>query len=40
VTNVTFELSGQAVNVPVASGASVPVANRLQFAAIEPVPAG
>jgi hypothetical protein len=38
VTNVTFELSGQPVNVPVASGASVPVANRSQFAPLAPVP--
>jgi Sporulation and spore germination len=36
VTGVTFELSGQAVEVPVASGALVPVANTTQFAALAP----
>lgn len=39
VTTVTFELAGQAVNVPVASGASVPVANRAQFAPLAPLSA-
>jgi len=38
VTSVAFELSGQAVDVPVASGQEVPVANRAQFAALAPLP--
>jgi hypothetical protein len=38
-TGVTFQLAGQPVDVPVASGAQVPVANRLQFAALAPVAA-
>jgi hypothetical protein len=37
VTSVAFELAGQAVDVPVASGADVPVANRLQFASLAPL---
>jgi len=37
VTSVTFELAGQAVDVPVASGAQVPSANRAQFAPLAPV---
>jgi hypothetical protein len=36
VTGVAFELDGQAVQVPVAGGAQVPVANRSQFAALAP----
>ena len=36
VTGVTFELSGQPVEVPVASGAQVPVATTAQFAALAP----
>jgi hypothetical protein len=36
VTGVTFELSGQPVEVPVASGALVPVAMRAQFAPLNP----
>jgi spore germination protein GerM len=36
VTGVTFELNGQPVEVPVASGALVPVANTSQFAALAP----
>jgi spore germination protein GerM len=36
VTGVTFELAGQAVEVPVASGALVPVATTAQFAALAP----
>jgi hypothetical protein len=36
VTGVTFELSGQPVEVPVASGALVPVAMRAQFAPLSP----
>jgi spore germination protein GerM len=36
VTGVTFELMGQAVEVPVASGALVPVATTAQFAALAP----
>jgi hypothetical protein len=40
VTGVTFELAGQAVDVPVASGAQVPVANRLQFAPLAPLATG
>ena len=32
VTDVAFELSGQPVSVPTATGAAVPVANRAQFA--------
>ena len=37
VTGVTFELSGLPVEVPVASGAQVPVASTSQFAALRPV---
>jgi len=40
VTGVTFELSGLAVEVPVASGAQVPVASTAQFAPLAPAPAG
>jgi Sporulation and spore germination len=40
VTGVTFELSGQPVQVPVASGALVPVAARTQFAPLNPVGPG
>ncbi|HVA03216.1 MAG TPA: GerMN domain-containing protein [Acidimicrobiales bacterium] len=36
VTGVTFELMGQPVQVPVASGALVPVATTAQFAALAP----
>jgi spore germination protein GerM len=36
VTGVTFQLAGQSVEVPVASGALVPVANTTQFAALAP----
>jgi Sporulation and spore germination len=36
VTGVTFELNGLPVEVPVASGALVPVANTSQFAALAP----
>jgi spore germination protein GerM len=36
VTGVTFELMGQSVEVPVASGALVPVATTAQFAALAP----
>jgi hypothetical protein len=36
VTGVTFELSGQSVQVPIASGALVPVATTAQFAALAP----
>jgi Sporulation and spore germination len=36
VTGVTFELVGAAVDVPVASGAQVPVASTAQFAALAP----
>ena len=36
VTGVTFELLGQPVEVPVASGALVPVATTAQFAALAP----
>ena len=39
-TGVTFELSGLPVEVPVASGAQVPVANRGQFTALAPVAPG
>jgi spore germination protein GerM len=38
VTDVAFELAGQAVDVPVASGAQVPEANRSQFAELAPLP--
>jgi hypothetical protein len=38
VSSVDFELSGQAVEVPVASGAEVPSANRFQFASLAPLP--
>jgi hypothetical protein len=36
VTGVTFELMGAPVDVPVASGAQVPVASTAQFAALAP----
>ncbi len=36
VTGVTFQLEGQAVEVPVPSGALVPVATTAQFAALAP----
>lgn len=36
VTGVTFELNGQPVAVPTATGADVPIANRSQFAAMAP----
>ncbi len=36
VTGVTFELDGQPVDVPVASGAQVPTATTAQFAALAP----
>ena len=36
VTGVTFELSGQSVQVPIASGALVPVATTAQFTALAP----
>jgi hypothetical protein len=38
VTGVTFELAGLPVEVPVASGAQVPVANPSQFASLAPLP--
>jgi hypothetical protein len=38
VSDVAFELAGQAVDVPVASGAQVPVANRSDFAGLAPLP--
>ena len=37
VTGVTFELSGEAVEVPVPSGVEVPMATTAQFAALAPV---
>jgi hypothetical protein len=40
VTGVTFELAGRSVNVPVASGAEVPIAAPTQFAGLAPLPAG
>ena len=36
VTGVTFELNGQQVAVPTATGAEVPIANRAQFAPFAP----
>jgi spore germination protein GerM len=36
VTGVTFELNGQQVAVPTATGAEVPLANRAQFAPFAP----
>lgn len=36
VTGVSFELGGQPIEVPVASGAQVPVANQSQFASLAP----
>jgi hypothetical protein len=39
VTGVTFELSGLAVEIPVASGAQVPVASTSQFAPLAPAAA-
>jgi hypothetical protein len=36
VTGVTFELMGSPVDVPVASGAQVPVASTAQFASLAP----
>lgn len=38
VTGVMFELTGQSVDVPVASGAQVIVASPAQFAALAPLP--
>jgi spore germination protein GerM len=38
VRGVTFELSGSPVEVPVASGAQVPVASTAQFASLAPLP--
>lgn len=38
VSQVTFQIAGQPIEVPVASGAQVPVANRSQFAAFAPQP--
>lgn len=38
VNGVTFELNGATVNVPVASGAQVPIASTSQFATLAPVP--
>jgi Sporulation and spore germination len=38
VTGVTFELDGQPIEVPVASGAEVGVANQSQFASLAPEP--
>ncbi len=38
VTSVAFELNGEQVAVPTASGADVPVANRSQFASMAPAP--
>ena len=40
VTGVTFELSGQPVEVPVASGVDVPVASTSQFATLAPTTPG
>jgi hypothetical protein len=40
VTGVTFQLSGRAVEVPIASGAQVPMATPAQFAPLAPLPAG
>ncbi len=40
VTGVTFQLSGQPVEVPVASGVDVPVANTSQFATLAPTAPG
>jgi spore germination protein GerM len=40
VAGVTFALAGKAVDVPTASGASVPVATPAQFAALAPVSSG
>lgn len=37
VTDVTFQLNGQPVMVPVASGAQVPVVSRSQFSALAPL---
>jgi hypothetical protein len=36
VTGVTFELAGQPVDVPTATGVDVPTANRSQFASMAP----
>jgi len=38
VSGVTFALDGKAVNVPVASGVQVPVADPAQFAPLAPLP--
>jgi Sporulation and spore germination len=38
VSSVEFELSGQSVEVPVASGAEVPSADRFQFGPLAPLP--
>jgi hypothetical protein len=38
VTGVAFQLAGQAIEVPVASGAQVPEANQSQFASLAPQP--
>jgi len=38
VTQVGFELAGQPIDVPVANGAEVSVANRVQFASLAPLP--
>ena len=38
VAGVMFQLAGQPVEVPVASGAQVPVANTSQFASLAPAP--
>ena len=38
VTSVAFELSGEPVDVPVASGAQVPLASTTQFAPLAPLP--
>jgi spore germination protein GerM len=40
ITGVTFELSGSPVEVPVASGVEVPIANTSQFAILAPTTPG
>jgi spore germination protein GerM len=40
VTQVAFQLQGQAIDVPIASGAQVAVVNRQQFASLAPLPSG
>lgn len=38
VTQVTFQIAGQPIEVPVASGAQVPIADRTEFASFAPQP--